>query len=157
MSCCILSGINFFHNIVQEDVLREHKRLLDSLRREEAFDPTDLIGNIFYQQINIFALQNKVRAFSFTNILLLQARIVNLEQRMDNTAESFDFICNSIEKGTGATATHCCVNGDNNKMYCLDGTLLAPTFNIDTGTVGECDRRAFGIPPVTNVCSDTFP
>ena len=76
---------------------------------------------------------------------------------MDNTAESFDLICDSIEKGTGATATHCCVNQDNNKMVCIDGTLTAPLLNIDTMTVGECDRRAFGMPPVSNVCSDMFP
>ena len=76
---------------------------------------------------------------------------------MENTAESFDRICNSIEKGTGATATHCCVNGENNKMVCLDGTVNAPLLNIDTGTVGECDRRAFNNPPVSNVCSDMFP
>ena len=76
---------------------------------------------------------------------------------MENTAESFDNICNSLEKGTGATATHCCVNGNNNKMVCLDGTATAPLLNIDTSEVGECDRGAFNIPPVSNICSDIFP
>ena len=30
----VLSGINYYHNNVQEDVLREHKLLLDGLRRD---------------------------------------------------------------------------------------------------------------------------
>ena len=34
MAAVILGGINFFQNTVQEDVLREHKELLDGLRRD---------------------------------------------------------------------------------------------------------------------------
>ena len=52
MAAVILGGINFFQNTVQEDVLREHKELLDGLRRDldalvipEGFDPTALTGN----------------------------------------------------------------------------------------------------------------
>ena len=49
MSAVILGGIGFFHNIVQEDVLREHKKLIDALREEiekiENFDETAILGN----------------------------------------------------------------------------------------------------------------
>ena len=34
MSTIIISGINFYHNNVQEDVLREHKLVLDGLRSD---------------------------------------------------------------------------------------------------------------------------
>ena len=44
-----MGGLTFFHNAVQEDVLREHKTLLDELRRDlnklENFDETTLVGN----------------------------------------------------------------------------------------------------------------
>ena len=44
-----MGGLIFFHNAVQEDVLREHKTLLDELRRDlnklENFDETTLVGN----------------------------------------------------------------------------------------------------------------
>ena len=49
LACTLLGGINFFHNIVQEDVLREHKKLLDGLREDldaiQGFDATSLTGN----------------------------------------------------------------------------------------------------------------
>ena len=49
MSAVLLGGIGFFHNIVQEDVLREHKKLIDELREEiekiENFDETAILGN----------------------------------------------------------------------------------------------------------------
>lgn len=49
MSAVLLGGIGFFHNIVQEDVLREHKKLIDALREEiekiENFDETAILGN----------------------------------------------------------------------------------------------------------------
>ena len=51
MASTLLGGINFFHNIVQEDVLREHKKLLDGLRTDidaiQGFDATDITGNFF--------------------------------------------------------------------------------------------------------------
>ena len=49
MSAVLLGGTGFFHNIVQEDVLREHKKLIDALREEiekiENFDETAILGN----------------------------------------------------------------------------------------------------------------
>ena len=52
MAAVALGGINFFQNTVQEDVLREHKNLLDGLRRDldaleipAAVDLTALTGN----------------------------------------------------------------------------------------------------------------
>ena len=52
MAAVVLGGINFFQNTVQEDVLREHKNLLDGLRRDldaleipAAVDLTALTGN----------------------------------------------------------------------------------------------------------------
>ena len=48
LSAVTLGGINFFQNNVQEDVLREHKRLIDQLRRDldkiEGYDESPLVG-----------------------------------------------------------------------------------------------------------------
>ena len=55
MSAVILGGINFFQNTVQEDVLREHKDLLDGLRRDldalvipAGVDLTAITGNTYF-------------------------------------------------------------------------------------------------------------
>ena len=55
MSAVILGGINFFQNTVQEDVLREHKDLLDGLRRDldalvipAGVDLTAITGNTHF-------------------------------------------------------------------------------------------------------------
>lgn len=54
LSTVIASGINFYHNQVQEDVLREHKNLIDGLRSDfdalnipasSTADVTALTGN----------------------------------------------------------------------------------------------------------------
>ena len=57
MSAVILGGINFFQNTVQEDVLREHKDLLDGLRRDldalvipAGVDLTAITGNKYFNQ-----------------------------------------------------------------------------------------------------------
>ena len=90
------------------------------------------------------------------------ARLEEVELRVDKAANSFDDICDNLESGSGNTAIHCCVNGLNNKIRCeqkafLDLPLIQAKLNIDTSTDGVCDRRAFGIPPVANACSDNPP
>ena len=52
LSAVLLGGISIFHNIVQEDVLREHKKDLDSLRADignigssSAYDDTAIQGS----------------------------------------------------------------------------------------------------------------
>ena len=90
------------------------------------------------------------------------ARLEEVESRVDNTANSFNDICDKLESGSGNTAIHCCVNGLNNKIRCeqksfLDLPLIKAILNIDTNTDGVCDRRASGTPPVANACSDNPP
>ena len=88
-------------------------------------------------------------------------KIAALEERMDNTAESLDQLCDMLESGTAGDplAIECCVNKNNNKLVCASvfGAMY-PDFNILTnqdpgGSIGHCDRRAHYIPPTTNICS----
>ena len=88
-----------------------------------------------------------------------------MEQRVEDTGDSFDNICNALEQAgptTGGTRLECCVNALNNKMRCnqkafLDLSAVMTSLNIDTSTNGVCDRRASGTPAVTNACSDNPP
>ena len=88
------------------------------------------------------------------------ARIAEVESRVENTANSFNDICDQLEGGTGASAIHCCVNGLNNKIRCeqkafLELPTIKPVLNIDTSVDGVCDRRA--VTGTSNACSDNPP
>ena len=93
----------------------------------------------------------------------LSTRLEEVETRVDNTANSFNDICDNIEGGSGNSAVHCCVNALNNKIRCerqsiLNNPVIQAVLNIDTSNgIGTCDRRASGTPPVTNACSDVPP
>ena len=88
------------------------------------------------------------------------ARIAEVESRVENTANSFNDICDQLEGGTGGSAIHCCVNGLNNKIRCeqkafLELPTIKPVLNIDTSVDGVCDRRA--VTGTSNACSDNPP
>ena len=163
-------GLNFFHNKVQEDVLREHKSLLDELRRDldmlENFDATTLNGNKLkriLQSIFVKFLILQDLYLKLPQCFTLLAKIAALEVRMDNTAESLVNLCTFQESCTGGAANagtdiECCVNANNNKLVCTSVFLaMTPNFNIQTnldgGSIGTCDTRAYDVPPTTNICS----
>ena len=86
------------------------------------------------------------------------ARIAALERKVENTADSFNDICNFLDLA-GDGKVECCVDDSNNKMHCntkknLDNFLAS--FKIDTSTNGFCDRRSRDNPPTINICHDDF-
>merc|ERR1712062_173470 len=86
-----------------------------------------------------------------------KTRIAALERKVANSGDSFDAICNQVEKAGGGTV-ECCVDSSNNKMFCDTKTNLdiLTVFNIDTSTNGVCDRGSGNTPPTINICHDDF-
>ena len=96
--------------------------------------------------------------FHFPYDVPKSARIAALERRVANSGDSFDAICNQIEKAGGGTV-ECCVDSSNNKMHCDTKTNLdsfLTSLNIDTSSNGMCDRGSGNTPPTINVCHDDF-
>ena len=166
---------------MQEDVLREHKLLLDGLRRDlDALEIPEsstaavasLTGN---KHANLYLiLKCRVKRFTkdifdLPKYFVLLATLAAVEQKTANTIFSFDEICNAIEtaSGTGASRIDCCVNGTNGKMVCILHSTLTNAGNvgyvagsnrglygIDEAQAGECDRGATGTPAESTLCSD---
>merc|ERR1711962_223430 len=86
-----------------------------------------------------------------------KTRIAALERKVANSGDSFDAICNQVEKAGGGSV-ECCVDSSNNKMFCDTKTNLdiLTALNIDTSTNGVCDRGSGNTPPTINICHDDF-
>merc|ERR1711962_1641270 len=86
-----------------------------------------------------------------------KTRIAALERKVANSGDSFDAICNQVEKAGGGTV-ECCVDSSNNKMFCDTKTNLdiLTALNIDTSSNGVCDRGSGNTPPTINICHDDF-
>jgi len=87
-----------------------------------------------------------------------KTRIAALERKVANSGDSFNAICDQVEKAGDGTV-ECCVDSSNNKMFCATKTYLdtiLTTLNIDTSSNGVCDRGSGNTPPTINICHDDF-
>ena len=73
----------------------------------------------------------------------LEERVAKLENLIENTGEALASICQNIDGAQttkdGIKTFHCCVNKQNNRMYCASDSI-ATFLGIDTSNGGNtCD------------------